>query len=62
MLLKLKRIKRQTRYKPMNEGHEAGSDAIKAKKNKKADFKTLNIHIRSFSEREREREREIEKP
>ena len=48
----------------MNEGHEAGSDAIKAKKNKKADFKTLNIHIRSFSEREREREREreIEKP
>ena len=42
----------------MNEGHEAGSDAIKAKKNKKADFKTLNIHIRSFSERERE----IEKP
>ena len=42
----------------MNEGHEAGSDAIKAKKNKKADFKTLNIHIRSFSERERERERE----
>ena len=37
----------------MNEGHEAGSDAIKAKKNKKADFKTLNIHIRSFSERER---------
>ena len=42
----------------MNEGHEAGSDAIKVKKNKKADFKTLNIHIRSFSERERE----IEKP
>ena len=39
----------------MNEGHEAGSDAIKAKKNKKADFKT---YIRSFSERERERERE----
>ena len=41
----------------MNEGHEAGSDAIKVKKNKKADFKT---YIRSFSERERERE--IEKP
>ena len=38
----------------MNEGHEA-SDAIKVKKNKKADFKT---YIRSFSERERERERE----
>ena len=30
MLLKLKIIKRQTRYKPMNEGHEAGWDAIKA--------------------------------
>ena len=44
MLLKLKRIKRQSKYQPMNEGHEAGSDAIKVKKNKKADFKTLNIH------------------
>ena len=54
MLLKLKRIKRQSRYQPMNEGHEA-SDAIKVKKNKKADFKT---YIRSFSERERERESE----
>ena len=54
MLLKLKRIKRQSRYQPTNEGHEAGSDAIKVKKNKKADFKT---YIRSFSERERERER-----
>ena len=38
----------------MNEGHEAGSDAIKVKKNKKADFKT---YIRSFREREREREK-----
>ena len=38
----------------MNEGHEADSDVIKVKKNKKADFKT---YIRSFSERERERER-----
>ena len=56
MLLKLKRIKRQSRYQPMNEGHEA-SDAIKVKKNKKADFKTC---IRSFSEIERERERERE--
>ena len=37
----------------MNEGHEA-SDAIKVKKNKKADFKT---YIRSFSEIEREREK-----
>ena len=55
MLLKLKRIKRQSRYQPMNEGHEAALDAIKVKKNKKADFKT---YIRSFSERERERERE----
>ena len=54
MLLKLKRIKRQSKYQPMNEGHEAGSDAIKVKKNKKADFKT---YIRPFRERERERER-----
>ena len=44
MLLKLKRIKRQSKHEPMNEGHEAGSDAIKVKKNKKTDFKTLNIH------------------
>ena len=57
MLLKLKRIKRQTRYKPMNEGHEAGSDAIKAKKNKKADFKTYTFG-HSVRERERERERD----
>ena len=62
MLLKLKRIKRQSKYQPMNEGHEAGSDAIKVKKNKKADFKTLNIHSAIQWEREREREREIEKP
>ena len=58
MLLKLKRIKRQSKYQPMNEGHEAGSDAIKVKKNKKADFKTLNIHSAIQWERERERERE----
>ena len=58
MLLKLKRIKRQSRYQPMNEGHEAGSDAIKVKKNKKTDFKTLNIHSAIQWERERERERE----
>ena len=54
MLLKLKRIKRQSRYQPMNEGHEA-SDDIKVKKNKKADFKTLGHSVRC---RERERERE----
>ena len=41
----------------MNEGHEAGSDAIKVKKNKKADFKT---YIRPFREREREREKNLE--
>ena len=41
----------------MNEGHEAGSDAIKVKKNKKTDFKTLNIHSAIQWERERERER-----
>ena len=46
----------------MNEGHEASSDAIKVKKNKKTDFKTLNIHSAIQREREREREREIEKP
>ena len=27
---KNKKSKRQIRYKPMNKGHEAGSDAIKA--------------------------------
>ena len=34
MLLKLKRIKRQSRYQPMNEGHEA-SNAIKVKRIKR---------------------------
>ena len=59
MLLKLKRIKRQSRYQPMNEGHPAMRPqmllSIKVKKNKKADFKTYS---RSFRERERERERD----
>ena len=60
MLLKLKRIKRQSKHEPMNEGHEASSDAIKVKKNKKTDFKTLNIHSAIQWERERERLKNLE--